>query len=393
MAESKPENDASSRIETVIVMALKNEISWKMLDSLLEELTPTIEKSKQVIKILLNELQTLQLSFQKIKCNCHKMIKSADTSKDSEQECNTEVGIIEPECQLEIENNISRDDKYTTSDIPIDNSFTASKSDNEVFGNRLQSQDLNNIALVEEFKDQLYTFVGNYDEIDEANDDNQLTDLNEDQDKAQKQISKQNKRTQFQCTICQKSFQKLSNLKIHARVHTGEVPFECKTCKKRFKQIGNLKTHEIIHTGEMPFECKTCKKRFNQINNLKRHELIHTGEVPFECKACKKRFNTSGSLKVHERFHKHEKPFICKTCDKGFAQSSHLKKHEWIHSGERPFICKTCGKGFTTSSDLKVHGRIHTGEKPYQCVTCKATFAYGSSLRLHLKKHDNTQMS
>ena len=86
------------------------------------------------------------------------MIKSADTSKDSEQECNTEV---EPECQLEIENNISRDDKYTTSDIPIDNSFTASKSDNEVFGNRLQSQDLNKFELVEEFKDQLYTFIGN----------------------------------------------------------------------------------------------------------------------------------------------------------------------------------------------------------------------------------------
>ena len=48
-----------SRLEGVITMALKNEISWKMLDLLLEELTPTLEKSKQVIKILLKELEKL----------------------------------------------------------------------------------------------------------------------------------------------------------------------------------------------------------------------------------------------------------------------------------------------------------------------------------------------
>ena len=43
------EDGAFSRVEGVIVMALKNEISWQMLDLLLEELTPTLEKSKQVI--------------------------------------------------------------------------------------------------------------------------------------------------------------------------------------------------------------------------------------------------------------------------------------------------------------------------------------------------------
>ena len=115
MAEEISRNDAFSRIEGVIIMALKNEISWKMLDSFMEELTPTLDKSKQVIKILVKELQALQSSFQKMKteCNCQKMIESADTAKDSEQECNTEVEIIEPECQLEIENKISQDDVST----------------------------------------------------------------------------------------------------------------------------------------------------------------------------------------------------------------------------------------------------------------------------------------
>ena len=183
MAETKSKNDASSRIETVIVMALKNEISWKMLDLFLEELTPTFDKSKQVIKILVKELQALQSSLQKMKaeCDCHKMIESVENAKDSEQKCDTEVVIIESECQLEIENKISQDD------VPIDNSFTACESDNEVFGNRLQSKDLNDIELVEEFEDQLYTFIGN--DVDKCNkreshevdDDSQLIGLNEDQ--------------------------------------------------------------------------------------------------------------------------------------------------------------------------------------------------------------------
>ena len=66
MAEqtTNTKDGASSRVEGVIVMALNNEISWKMLDLLLEELTPTMEKSKQVIKILLKELQALSSSFQ-----------------------------------------------------------------------------------------------------------------------------------------------------------------------------------------------------------------------------------------------------------------------------------------------------------------------------------------
>ena len=71
----------------------------------------------------------------------------------------------------------------------------------------------------------------------------------------------------FRCKFCQKCFHNSSGLKIHERIHTGEVPFECKTCKKRFSQSNALKTHERIHTREVPYECKTCKKRFNQKAN------------------------------------------------------------------------------------------------------------------------------
>ena len=91
MAKQISKNGAISRIEGVIVMALKNEISWKMLDSFMEELTPNFDKSKIVIKVLLKELKALQSSLQKMKaeCDCHKMIESVDAAKDSEQKCDT----------------------------------------------------------------------------------------------------------------------------------------------------------------------------------------------------------------------------------------------------------------------------------------------------------------
>ena len=331
-------SDKMAGIEAVILMSLKNEISWKMLDLFLEELTPTLDKSKQVIKILVKELQALQSSIQKMKaeCDCHKMIGTADTTKDSEQEYNTQMEIIEPECQLEIENNLSQNNKDMISDVPKDDSFTASKSDNEVLRNRIHSDDLNSIELVEEFKDQLYTFIGNDVESYDKEERHEVIYLNEDQ--AQVDIDKETEKKQFHCTFCQKSFRKSGHLKNHERIHTGEVPFECNTCKKRFKQIGHLKTHERFHTGEKPFICK----------------------------ACKKGFATSSALKVHERIHSGEKPYICKTCKKGFTQSYDLKKHERIHTGEMPFKCKTCQKLFSYNESCKRHERIHTddNEKP-----------------------------
>ena len=66
MTEEILKNDAASRIEGVIIMALKSEISWKMLDFILEELTPTNDKSKQVIKILLKEMQVLHTKLLEI---------------------------------------------------------------------------------------------------------------------------------------------------------------------------------------------------------------------------------------------------------------------------------------------------------------------------------------
>ena len=64
--------DTSVKIKFLIEMALQGEISWHALDPVINRLTPTLEKSRQIIKILLKEFES------------HQMICTKKTSKDDD---------------------------------------------------------------------------------------------------------------------------------------------------------------------------------------------------------------------------------------------------------------------------------------------------------------------
>lgn len=59
--------------------------------------------------------------------------------------------------------------------------------------------------------------------------------------------SRPNKEKWFICPFCGKSFDRISHLEIHERIHTGEKPFTCDTCGKSFSQRSNLRTHQRTH--------------------------------------------------------------------------------------------------------------------------------------------------
>ncbi|KAJ8284286.1 hypothetical protein COCON_G00031360 [Conger conger] len=108
---------------------------------------------------------------------------------------------------------------------------------------------------------------------------------------------------QLSCLQCGKCFCRVSYVKIHQQIHTGERPYSCAWCRKSFTQSGDLRRHERIHTGDKPHQCMWCEKSFSQVGNLKRHQRIHTGERPYCCTQCGKTFYDGGALKNHKRVH------------------------------------------------------------------------------------------
>ena len=60
------------------------------------------------------------------------------------------------------------------------------------------------------------------------------------------------KRTQHECDVCGKVFDRRSNLDIHMRTHTNERPYECDVCDEAFRQSGHLQKHVRTHTNEKP---------------------------------------------------------------------------------------------------------------------------------------------
>uniref|UniRef100_UPI00358EAC26 zinc finger protein 557-like isoform X1 n=2 Tax=Myxine glutinosa TaxID=7769 RepID=UPI00358EAC26 len=183
----------------------------------------------------------------------------------------------------------------------------------------------------------------------------------------------------FTCSICEKAFKSLNDLKAHETIHMCEESYKCSVCAKRFQYFSCMKKHESVHSPE--HVCSVCGKSFKTSSYLKRHENIHTDKKPYKCFACEKSFRRSSCLKRHENSHtgKH----TCSVCKKAFSTLSYMIRHEKMHIGK--YTCSICRKDFATLPYMNFHEKLHIGR--YTCTVCRKDFSTVSCMKIHEKIH------
>ncbi|XP_051946389.1 gastrula zinc finger protein XlCGF49.1-like [Xyrauchen texanus] len=146
--------------------------------------------------------------------------------------------------------------------------------------------------------------------------------------------------TPYCCELCGVSFRRSDWLKLHFKIHMGEKRhivkrFVCDKCGMKFISSAKLQSHIWKHNGERPFSCSLCEKTYYSLVNLKRHQNdCHSGEKRFYCSLCGHSFARLESLQKHTRIHTGEKPFSCSECGKSYRHKYSLLMHNKVHSGK-----------------------------------------------------------
>ncbi|XP_077576201.1 uncharacterized protein LOC144198874 [Stigmatopora nigra] len=85
-----------------------------------------------------------------------------------------------------------------------------------------------------------------------------------------------------------------------------------------------------------PYICSVCDKGYEKYSQLERHLKLHTGEKPCSCTLCNKSFWNQADLDRHMTFHSTIKPFVCNYCNRAYKRGDSLKRHKrYKHSFER----------------------------------------------------------
>merc|ERR1711997_18218 len=70
---------------------------------------------------------------------------------------------------------------------------------------------------------------------------------------------------------CNKSFEKATFLKRHAKLHSSNCKFVCDVCTKCFESQSKLDDHYRKHTGAKPFLCHICGNAFRYKGDRTKH--------------------------------------------------------------------------------------------------------------------------
>ena len=415
-----------------VKLAMNKKISWNLLISLIDESTPTLEKSKELNKILVEELRKIQSNLEDVQNGEQNVQNNAIPINDftNEEENNDQGEVVDDSSEV-IEMKQSVEEVPGIECIFCDKIFldfsTFQKHLETHMTKRNKGKPLKNVAQVPNLKQKIeIIFDQNFDfeacdpqnnsdftdtekiqqdrdlvsaiEESEKGKSSNNTDHNKDidsnYDKDQNSVSGNgNLQNPFKCVTCEMTFTRRYNLSRHEKTHFAGKTLKCKICYKRLSE-DYLAKHEKNHFAKEEqnlVECDICGKKFTSLA-LKTHvRNTHNNDShTFDCEICGRKYTRPASLREHiDINHSAETPkFTCAKCGKRFGRYSIKRRHEKSHLDYKPFECKICLEKFREASHLKHHELIkHSNEKAFQCTVCNKKFKTKSSLKLHKFTH------
>ncbi|XP_065365593.1 zinc finger protein 615-like [Calliphora vicina] len=191
----------------------------------------------------------------------------------------------------------------------------------------------------------------------------------------------------FNCSECNRLFEKTLGFKVHKSTHDDSIPFTCSQCKKEFKTIKSYTIHAKRHFEDLEFVCTECNRKFVAYADLRVHLLTHSGNGPHFCEICGTSYPRIHSFKRHQRRHEKRYTHTCHICSKGYYSKDRYDDHMNSHMNIRQHICQLCGKGFITSRALKTHSVTHEDARNHACKLCGKTFKLKIGVLQHMRTH------
>ena len=229
-----------------IFLAMQNKMSWEGVGFVLDDLASTLSKSKEVIQVLLKELQLMHSKNQKNHIEAETMnteTENAIIEEDSIDQTSTENG-------FETDNNVPEfidvndfhENSEEITEINID------VQDQPKYSDYVADPEINFEA--ESLDDDTSSEGENFSEGIEKEDESQKISINMPEINSQivEEVVETNGKS-FECETCHKTFNLARNLKRHMKRHKPEKKFQCKTCNKCLQLMA-------VKNGFNPCSCR-----------------------------------------------------------------------------------------------------------------------------------------
>jgi len=164
----------------------------------------------------------------------------------------------------------------------------------------------------------------------------------------------------YKCRFCGLTFNFMTTLKAHERVHDVMQPYLCNKCGEAFHYMCELEYHAKQHLKQKGYKCD-CGRTFYQYTDLLYHR--HPGEedpivLPMPAEPAPPVLPSASSMAID--------PASFPTpefMEKGFEPKHPLKVYSDIRS--KPYICQYCSKSYADSRGLAYHMYSHRGERMF----------------------------